>query len=127
MVFKKLGIASDHAGKDLKKTVYEFLVEQGIEGLPQFAGEFFAQGVHLGAGVIEGDDQHAVDHFVVDGFVVGGGFFRRADVLCSGGHGAPQGSAKGEESELRVFQQDGGALAPGGAAGDRASTDEVVL
>ena len=31
LVFKKLGIASDHAGKDLKKTVHEFLVEQGIE------------------------------------------------------------------------------------------------
>ncbi|MFK7823903.1 MAG: ribose 5-phosphate isomerase B [Oligoflexales bacterium] len=31
MVFSKLGIASDHAGKDLKKTVSEFLVQQGIE------------------------------------------------------------------------------------------------
>ena len=31
MVYKKLGIASDHAGKDLKKTVSAFLSEQGIE------------------------------------------------------------------------------------------------
>ncbi|NRA43700.1 MAG: ribose 5-phosphate isomerase B [Oligoflexales bacterium] len=31
MVFKKLGIASDHAGKDLKKTILEFLSEQGLE------------------------------------------------------------------------------------------------
>lgn len=33
MVFKKVGIASDHAGTDLKKAVYEFLIQQGIEAI----------------------------------------------------------------------------------------------